>query len=445
GATSTWIGSKVPLNDEGGRTKYLLSASIDVSDLKRSEAALRESEQRYRQLVEATGALSYTWDVDSRRFLFVGPRAEQMLGYPVEKWTSEGFWASCIHPEDREKQVARSRWLDDAGFDRQDEYRMIAADGGIRWVRDVMTFRLDKQGRHVAQGLIFDETESKQRDQVLAQAQKMEALGQLTGGVAHDFNNMLMVIGGNLDLLTRRIGADPLAHESVKLARDATRAAADLTKYRLAFARRQVLRPQTISLATLMPAMRQLLARTLGERIKCRFVIGEEIWPVRVDLGQLQSAMLNLALNARDAMRDGGQLTFTAMNLDGERAAASILAQDGAGKYVKISVRDSGTGMTPEVLARAFEPFFTTKGGAKGSGLGLSMVYGFVKQSGGHITVESPPGAGTNIEILLPRAQMDVETDTAPASSPPTSIKGESILVVEDNPRVRATSVRMLE
>ncbi|MFA7664649.1 MAG: PAS domain S-box protein [Burkholderiaceae bacterium] len=276
----------------------------------------------------------------------------------------------------------------------------------------------------------------------LFQSQRLEALGQLTGGVAHDFNNLLTVVSGNLQILEERL-EDPF---SLKLARAAMRATgrgADLTRKLLAFSRRQTLQPRPIQIGQLLESLADVLRRTLGARIEVRTVYAPDLPHARADPGLLDTALLNLAVNARDAMPEGGRLTLEArrQRLDDDYAARNVEVT--AGDYVEIAVSDTGSGMPPEVLARAFEPFFTTKGSGKGSGLGLSLVYGFVKQSDGHVTVHSEPGIGTTIRLFLPATD---DGESPPAAAGETELRSgdETILAVEDDEAVRAVAVEFL-
>ena len=277
-------------------------------------------------------------------------------------------------------------------------------------------------------------------EEQLAHSQRLEAIGQLTGGIAHDFNNLLTVISGNLQLLESELEDKPEVQETLAAALRGIGRGAELTRKLLVFARRQRLHPQAIDPATLLGELAPMLARTLGESVKVEAACAPDTPHVFVDPAELDAALVNLAINARDAMPRGGTLYIGARAR--EVAFAESSSELAAGGYVAIEVRDSGTGMTPEVLARAFEPFFTTKEAGRGSGLGLSMVYGFVKQSGGHISVESRPGYGTRIELLLPAA--------APAMKPKPVLKAavggnETILVVEDEAEVRRVAIAFLK
>ena len=276
----------------------------------------------------------------------------------------------------------------------------------------------------------------------LRAAQRLEVVGQLTGGVAHDFNNLLQVVRGNLELLAPALGDDAQSRRRLENAIHASDRAAELTRQLLAFARRQPLQAQPIDLARMIGDMTEILRRTLGGTAEVETEIAPHLWPALADPSQMESAILNLAINARDAMPDGGRLTIAAANQphDGDHPAA-----DGppAGDYVKVTVTDTGKGMTAQVRERAFEPFFSTKGEGKGSGLGLSMVYGFVRQSGGFMRLESEPGKGTAVTLLLPRASRDAE-EPPPAAPVPAAVTGATILVVEDDDAVRLTAVTLL-
>ncbi len=291
-----------------------------------------------------------------------------------------------------------------------------------------------------------DLTERRAADEQLRQAQKMEAIGQLTGGVAHDFNNLLTVISGNMETLQRRLSEhdDARLQRLVNSALLASSRAAALTHQLLAFSRRQPLQPKAVSVNTLITGMSDLIRRSLPESITIETVQAGGVWSTFVDANQLENCLLNLAVNARDAMPDGGKLTIEAANVFLDEKY-SIGAEVPPGQYVGVFVSDSGVGMAPEVLSKAFEPFFTTKGEGQGTGLGLSQVYGFVKQSGGHVKIYSEVGAGTTIKIYLPRllaSDSATENQSAAASVPKGN--GETILVVEDEPDVRNFAVEAL-
>lgn len=280
----------------------------------------------------------------------------------------------------------------------------------------------------------------------LRQAQKMEAVGQLTGGVAHDFNNLLQIIVGNLDTLMRNLPPDAgRLRRAASQAMNGARRAAALTQRLLAFARRQALDPKPVDPNALIRGMSELLHRTLREIYQIEVVLAAGLWKTEADPNELESALLNLAINARDAMSDGGKLTVETFNAHLDEAYASLHAEVLPGQYTAISVSDTGTGMDADTLSRVFEPFFTTKDQGKGTGLGLSQVYGFVKQSKGHVKIYSEVGEGTTVKIYLPRLTAEGAEEEAAESSPiPEAAVGEVILVVEDDPDVRAYSVESL-
>jgi PAS domain S-box-containing protein len=293
-------------------------------------------------------------------------------------------------------------------------------------------------------GIIRDLSERKRIEQELVHAQKMEAVGQLTGGVAHDFNNLLTVIMGNLEMLQAKLD-DPEQQALADEAREAAELGAQLTSRLLGFARRQALRPRVVDANELVLDMSDLLRRTLGQAVQISTVLGSRLWKVLADPGQLENAILNLAINARDAMPEGGKLIVETSNAEFD--AADLVGHELApGAYVSISITDTGTGMTPEVRQRAIDPFFTTKPAGVGSGLGLSMVYGFARQTGGDLRIQSEPGQGTTVTIYLPRAaqQEAAAAERAAEDGVAETSRGEAILVVEDDARVRLVTVRRL-
>ena len=294
-------------------------------------------------------------------------------------------------------------------------------------------------------GIKEDVTELKLARERLQHSQKMEAVGQLTGGIAHDFNNILAVILGNLELLGPTIGEHPRSEKRVHAAINATMRGADLTKRLLAFSRRQTLEPQVIDVNDLVSGMDELLRRTLGETIELQTALAGEVCSADVDPGQLESAILNLAINARDAMAEGGGLTIETARVRFDEDYITSHPDVIPGQYVMVAVTDTGTGMPPDVAAKVFEPFFTTKEEGRGTGLGLSMVYGFIKQSKGHVNVYSEPGHGTSVKLYLPEvvgAKTQVDKQETPGS---TSHRAATILVVEDEKNVREVAVAYLQ
>jgi len=446
GQLSSWIGIRAPIRDGSGNIRYIVSVGLDITDRRRSELALEQSERRFRHLVESSDVVPYTWDIDSRRFLYVGPQIERMLGVRPDILKYEEQWLSMILPEDREAARQHAASFNDGPRDEYFEYRVLRPDSRVVWVRDIIKVETREDGSRVGFGFIFDITESKSREQQLAQAQKMDAVGKLTGGVAHDFNNLLTVILGSLELLELSVGGDAQGLARVRLASEAARRGAELTQRLLAFARQQMLAPRIVNLNECVARMGELLRRMLGESITIRMQLAADLWSVRIDPTWLESAVLNLAVNGRDAMPDGGTLTIETANQEFDETVNWQGTEIAPGRYVALLVSDTGTGMTPEILARAFDPFFTTKEVGKGTGLGLSMVYGFVKQSGGHVRIYSEVGLGSTVKIHLPVGGATGEGGRAERGVPEQAPAGkETILVVEDDASVRGTIVAMLQ
>ncbi|RAI44209.1 response regulator [Rhodoplanes roseus] len=329
--------------------------------------------------------------------------------------------------------------------------RIRAAEDAMRRMNETLERRVEERTRDLeaANERLRHEIGQRERaEAALAQSQKMEIIGQLTGGVAHDFNNLLTIIMGNVDILQRHLPADVpdrLKRALDNAARGARRASA-LTQSLLAFARRQPLDPKPVDVNALVGAVSEMLRRTFGEQIAIELMLADDIWRVNADPNQLESAILNLAVNARDAMPGGGRLTIETVNAELDDASAAREAEVVPGPYVVVAITDTGTGMTRDVIAQAFEPFFTTKDIGHGTGLGLSQVYGFVKQSGGHVRIHSEVGHGTTVKVYLPRLQAeDVAGDQEPAAhATPAGHRHETILVVEDDPDVREHSAEIL-
>ncbi|HTU11333.1 MAG TPA: response regulator [Allosphingosinicella sp.] len=291
--------------------------------------------------------------------------------------------------------------------------------------------------------------ERREAEAVIRQMQKMESIGQLTGGIAHDFNNMLAIVTGSLDMAKRRLkgGEDPRVAKSIDHAAEGARRAAILTQRLLAFARQQPLEPKALDANQLVAGMSELLSRTIGETITVQTRLAGGLWPCFADPAQLENALVNLAVNARDAMPEGGRLTIETANAELDELHAAANADVRPGSYVMVAVADTGTGMAPAVIERAFDPFFTTKGPGQGTGLGLSQVFGYVTQSGGHVKIASGAGQGTTIRLYLPRhhgAAAASAEERPPAAAMPAGSPDRIILVVEDEAQVRAMTVEAL-
>ncbi|UGB44602.1 PAS domain S-box protein [Frateuria edaphi] len=435
--------------------RLLATAQREVEERRIAQERLRDLNETLEARVEArTRERDRAWAMsrdlqlvmDATGIILAANEASDILGYRPDELIGRSAEA-FVHPDD---VAIHLEAMSMAALDRfpPEEIRCLHKDGSYRWLSWVKSA---DQGVLYASGR--DVTQQKEQAQALAaaeealrQSQKMEAVGQLTGGIAHDFNNMLAVVMGSLDLLKRRVGDNPRAVRQIESATDAAGRAALLTKRLLAFSRQQALNPQPIDPNRLVGEMSELLRHSIGAGIRLHTTLADGLWPIRVDANQLENVLLNLAVNARDAMPDGGCLTIETGNvqLDKHYAAANGIR---AGDYVLIAVTDNGSGMPPDVLARAFDPFFTTKEVGKGTGLGLSQVYGFVRQSGGHVKLYSEPGQGTTVRIYLPRLREEPAAGWVADSDPATAPGGlqELILVVEDEPSVRQFSVDALE
>ncbi|HLB79522.1 MAG TPA: PAS domain-containing protein [Dongiaceae bacterium] len=426
--------------DDDGAALYVIGTVQDVTDLRRAEAALRVSEARLAKAQRQARIWYWQWDIARRETVYYSPGMAEAIGAPAATaMVKLEAWIDFIHPDDQEAVRAFYENVDDNPRNYELDYRMIGVDGVVRHIREFAELERDEAGRPRAYtGTLQDITQVKQLEERLLQAQKMEAVGQLTSGVAHDFNNLLTAVLGNLELLRDRVGPEA---DTLRLIDTGLRAAwrgSDLTQRLLAFARRQALNPEVTDLNELVPEMVDLLHRTLGAEIEIETALADELWPASVDRSQLENAVLNLAINARDAMPDGGKLAIETGNVVLDEAYARGQTDLTPGEYVRLAVSDTGFGMSPEVQQHAFEPFFTTKEVGRGSGLGLSMVYGFVKQSGGHVRIYSEPGHGTTVKLYLPRAHQGRPAEpTARAPAHAESGNGETVLIVEDDADVR--------
>jgi PAS domain S-box-containing protein len=432
------------------------AAQSEIAERAKTQDALRDlNETLERRVIEAVADRDRLWELSEDllvvsgldgRLQRVSPSWSRLLGHNPS-WLLTRSYLDLVHPDDIPAVREHLERLRANGSPVRHESRLRRIDHSWRWVAwtlsiDPSTERIHGVGRDVTSDR--ETTEAlRHAEEALRMAQKMEAIGKLTGGVAHDFNNLLQVIGGNLQLLAKDVAGSDKPEQRVRNALAGVARGANLASQLLAFGRRQPLAPKVVNLGRFVRGLDDMFRRALGDGIEIETIVSGGLWNTLVDPFQVENALLNLAINARDAMSGHGRLTIEAGNAALDDAYATRNADVIPGQYVMVAVTDTGSGMSPEVRERVFEPFFTTKPEGQGTGLGLSMVYGFVKQSGGHVKVYSEPGHGTTIRIYLPRVRQEEDLETNVDAGP---AKGgtETILVVEDDEEVRTTVVELL-
>ncbi|MCZ6859492.1 MAG: response regulator [Alphaproteobacteria bacterium] len=444
---------KLPNDEIGvlGKSFMQLTGNLRtyITERKQTEEVLRERDVQIEQALKLAHMGTWVWDDTIVEFEYVSPQFAEIFGYDVDQFLklskkSESY-LFCIHPDDVDSHVRdlkegvrrKERW--------QVEYRIIRKDGAVRNLLEIAQPVFGPDGTMLKSiGCTQDITEYTEAQNQLRQAQRMEAIGQLTGGIAHDFNNLLAVMIGNSELLEDRIGEDESARNQLEAIQRAVDRASSLTDRLLAFSRKQALSPVATDIPDLIVGLAELLRRTLGETIDLRAETSSDLWPAMIDPHQFENALVNLSLNARDAMPKGGTLVIETANVTLDEIYAEQFDEVTPGDYVMVAVSDTGTGISPEVLKKVFEPFFTTKDVGKGSGLGLSMVYGFAKQSNGHITIYSEEGHGTTAKLYVPRSEKTLAEGDTKDDTPEIARGSERILVIEDNESVREIPVTIL-
>ncbi|MCC6386970.1 MAG: PAS domain S-box protein [Dehalococcoidia bacterium] len=419
----------------GGEPHWLIALN-DVTDRRATEDALRESEERFRELAESIREVFWLTEPDGR-MLYVSPAYEAIWGADADAlYTSRDAWLASIHPDDRAAVAAAPRLQADGSYDQ--EYRIVRADGEIRWIRDRAFPVTGRNGEVVrVAGVAEDVTDRRSLEEQVRQTQKMESVGELAGGVAHDFNNWLTVIQSYSDLLLEELPPDGEVREYVQEIQAASERAASLTRQLLAFSRREIIERRVVEVNAIVLDTEKMLRRLLGEDVEVRTRLSQGLPRVHADPGQLVQVLMNLAVNARDAMPRGGTLTVATNEARPDDSAPGQ-------RWVEVRVSDTGTGIAADVVTRIFEPFFTTKGVGKGTGLGLSVVHGIVQQAGGRITVQSRPGEGTTFTVLLPGIEQAAGQAQAGSEGSSQLAGTETILLAEDEESIRRLVARGL-
>ena len=420
--------------------------------IQRSQEAREASQQRFRNLVDTVDAIVWEADLTRCRFTFVNQRAETLLGHPLHEWTQEpNFWVNHLHPDDREAIVAYCRSQTKDGEDHELEYRTSAADGSTVWLSDSVRIVKDNAGRPVGlRGVMIDisarksgEAERERLEQELRQSQKMEAVGTLAAGIAHDFNNLLTAIFGYTELAKLHAG-NPEATSALEKVEFAAKQAAGVTRSLLTFTRNEPSQKRPLDVREPMRQAVRVLRRVLPDAVEVISLLPDQpVW-VNADATQLQQILINLAVNARDAMPEGGELRISLVRQEVSAGDGIHEAQAETTGQAVITVQDNGTGIPPEVQARIFEPFFTTKPRGQGTGLGMSIVHGIVKDHGGSIALDSKPGQGLSVAVTLPCClRPDAAPDSQAERGGPCG-NGELVIVAEDDQQVRAITASTL-
>jgi PAS domain S-box-containing protein len=419
----------------GGRFRALgRKLEADLKERKRIGAELEHSEARYRSLFDRNKAGVFR-STPEGRFLDLNDSFAELFGYTREELMA--LPAKVLYPGGTAERDERLAEFAKTGQIKDMEICYLHKDGGPVWVIQNVVRVKDESGKDVTEGTLVDISERRSLEDKLRQAQKMEAVGQLAGGIAHDFNNLLTVIQGYSHLLMEGLKGDVEAHGQVEKIEEASEKAASLTRQLLAFSRKQVLQPKVINLNSLVENLCSLLHRLIGEHIELCTITAPDLGLVKADAAQIEQVMMNLVVNARDAMPDRGKLTVETANAELDDSYSADHPGVNPGPYVMLAVSDTGKGMTQETLARIFEPFFTTKEMGRGTGLGLSIVYGIVKQSGGHIWTYSELGHGTTFKIYLPRTEERPDSEGSRHAAASSISGNEQILLVEDDEKLR--------
>ena len=430
-----------------GELQYINHAlQTEVAEHQRAEETLRESEEKFRQLADNVTDVFWMTSPDLRKVHYVSPAYERVWGRSAASvYAHPAEWADAIPPEERERVYAAFSRLAADEPSVSVEYRIARPDGSIRWIHSRGFQIKDATGAVIRiTGIATDITERKRVEGHLFQSQKMETVGKLAGGIAHEFNTIMTTIIGHSEIMLNDLPAgNPLCKNAQEI-RQAADKAAMLTRQLLAYGRKQILQPKILDLNTLIADVEGILRHLMGDGVDVRIVPSTGLKPVKADVGQIEQVIMNIAMNAADAMPNGGKLTLETANVTLGEEYVRGFPDLKAGEYVMLAITDTGAGMSEKVKARLFEPFFTTKGVGKGTGLGLATCHGIIKQSGGHIAVYSEPGRGASFKVYLPQVEQPTKA-IAPRRDPADLPGGtEAILVVEDDPALREMSAALL-
>ena len=444
--TPIWLEVNIsPVSADHGEITHYLAIQRDITARKQAQLDREKADERFHLITGATKDVIWDWNIE-RDEVWRSESYQRQYGHAAGLVSiGKSSWAQHVEDEDRNRVLASLRaFLNSAEHLWSAEYRFRDKEGRLHWVSDRAMAERDRTGKaHRLIGVVEDITHRKMLEERLSQAERLDSLGKLTGGIAHDFNNLLTVVLGNSERLAEQL-PEGRHKEMAELSLSACESASALVSRLLAFARRQPLVPKPVNLNERLGDTAILVSRTLPETIAVRFVDAPKTHAAQVDSAQFDTAVLNLCLNARDAMPDGGEIT---LDLQDVVLDAAYTERDGElqpGAYVMVTVTDTGTGMSPETVERAFEPFYTTKEHGAGTGLGLSMVYGFVKQSGGHVAIYSEEGIGTSVKMFFPQAERDAEENAEDEPCADTGLPPLKLLVVEDNQFVLAYAERLL-
>jgi PAS domain S-box-containing protein len=434
-----------PLFDAGGRVTQLVISAVDITERKQAEATLHDSEERFRQVVENIREVFWMSDMDTKQVLYVSPRYEQVWGRPCsELYKTPQAWIEAVHPEERERVLAAFN-VNLAGGRYSEEYRIIRPDGSVRWILDRgFPVQGEKPGSRRMVGIAEDITERKQAEEKFLRAQRVETIGTLTGGIAHDLNNILAPIMMSAPLLRQELEPEEM-EKLLNTIETCAQRGANLVRQLLSFGRGAEGRQKTVHPKQLIEEMAKLIRVTFPKNIELSFQMPADLWPVSANATQLEQVLLNLCVNARDAMPGGGRLSLCAENVRLDEPHAGLVTDAKPGPYVMIQLTDTGHGIPREITDKIFDPFFTTKEPGKGTGLGLATVMGIVKSHGGFVDVRSEVNHGSTFTIHLPAMPGKDAAASGPANSRTSVGHGELILLADDEPPILNVTRQILE